>query len=726
MKKPVSFHQLIFQKCSYAFIIGSAVVGLSCENSKPTLQMNIDAAKAPMAAIKSHPMTLHGDTRQDDYYWLNQKENPEVLKYLNDENAYTDAVMAPTKDFQDQLFNEMKGRIKEKDESVPYKEGDYFYYTRFIEGGEYPLYCRKKGSLEGTEEILLDGNAMAKGKKYFSIGGYDVADNEEIMAYGVDTVSRRNYTMKFKNLKTGEILKDEIKNTDGSMAWSTDNKTIFYLLRDQTTLLSSKLYRHVLGTPTKSDVMVYEEKDSEFYMGLGRSKSKKYIISGSDHNGVSSEVRLLDASNPTGKFMTFLPRENGHEYSIEHYGDKFFVRTNLNKAENFKLMEVAEGKTADKSQWKEVIPHRKDVYLDGMEVFKNNLVLQERKEGLLHIRIIDQTSKKEHYVDFGEPAYDAGIAYNPEFDTNVLRFSYTSLTTPSSTFDYDMDTKTKKLLKQQEVLGSFDKDDYVTERVYATARDGVKIPVSIVYKKGFKKDGSQPVLQYGYGSYGSSMDPYFSAARLSILDRGFAFAIAHIRGGQEMGRAWYENGKMLKKKNTFYDFIDVSEFLIKEKYASKDKLFANGGSAGGLLMGAVANMRPDLYKGVVAGVPFVDVVTTMLDETIPLTTGEWQEWGNPKEKIYYDYMKSYSPIDNVEKKDYPNMLITTGLHDSQVQYFEPAKWVAKLRKNKTDKNILVFHCDMDAGHGGASGRFKRFHEVAREYAFMLNLVGVGK
>jgi oligopeptidase B len=726
MKKPVSFHQLIFQNCSYAFIIGSAVVGLSCENSKPTLQMNIDAAKAPMAAAKPHPMILHGDTRQDDYYWLNQKENSEVLKYLNDENAYTDAVMAPTKDFQDQLFNEMKSRIKEKDESVPYKEGGYFYYTRFIEGGEYPLYCRKKGSLEGTEEILLDGNAMAKGKKYFSIGGYDVADNEEIMAYGVDTVSRRNYTMKFKNLKTGEILKDEIKNTDGAMAWATDNKTIFYLLRDQTTLLSSKLYRHVLGTPAKSDVMVYEEKDSEFYMGLGRSKSKKYIISGSDHNGVSSEVRLLDANNPTGKFTTFLPRENGHEYSVEHYGDKFFVRTNLNKAENFKLMEVAEGKTADKSQWKEVIPHRKDVYLDGMEVFKNNLVLQERKEGLLHIRIIDQTSKKEHYVDFGEPAYDTGIAYNPEFDTNVLRFSYTSLTTPSSTFDYDMDTKTKKLLKQQEILGSFDKDDYVTERVYATARDGVKIPVSIVYKKGFKKDGSQPLLQYGYGSYGSSMDPYFSAARLSILNRGFAFAIAHIRGGQEMGRAWYENGKMLKKKNTFYDFIDVSEFLIKEKYASKDKLFANGGSAGGLLMGAVANMRPDLYKGVVAGVPFVDVVTTMLDETIPLTTGEWQEWGNPKEKIYYDYMKSYSPVDNVEKKEYPNMLVTTGLHDSQVQYFEPAKWVAKLRKNKTDKNILVFHCDMDAGHGGASGRFKRFHEVAREYAFMLNLVGIGK
>ncbi|MFC0184698.1 oligopeptidase B [Pseudarcicella hirudinis] len=699
----------------------------ACQEMKKSLPMNPEVIKAPVAAIKPHPMTIHGDTRVDNYYWLKDRENPEVIKYLNEENAYTDTVMAPTKAFQESLFNEMKGRVKEKDESVPTKDGGYYYYSRFIEGGEYPLYCRKKGSLEAAEEIMLDGNALAKGNSYFNIGGYEVSDNDEILAYGVDTLSRRNYTLKFKNLKTGEILKDEIKNTEGgSYAWANDNKTIFYMVRDQQTLLASKVYRHELGSSTKSDVLVYEEKDPQFYMGLGRTKSKKYIISISDHNGVSSEYRLLDASDPKGKFSVFLPREHGHQYYIEHFGNKFFVRTNKDKAENFKLMEVEEGKTSDKANWKEVIPHRADVYLDGMEVFRNHLVLQERKEGLMHLRVINENTKKEYYIDFGEPAYDASVAYNPDFETNVLRFSYTSLTTPSSVFDYNMDSKDKKLMKEQAVLGGFDKNDYVTERLYATARDGVKVPISIVYKKGFKKDGSQPLLQYAYGSYGYSTDPYFSGARLSLLNRGFAFAIAHIRGGQEMGRAWYENGKMLKKKNTFYDFIDCSEYLIKEQYTSKDKLFANGGSAGGLLMGAIINMRPDLYKGVVAGVPFVDVVTTMLDETIPLTTGEWEEWGNPKEKIYYDYMKSYSPYDNVEKKEYPNLLVTTGLHDSQVQYWEPAKWVARLRALKTDKNVLLLHCDMESGHGGASGRFKRFHDVAREYAFILNLMGINQ
>jgi oligopeptidase B len=617
--------------------------------------------------------------------------------------------------------------VKEKDESVPVKDGDYFYYSKYVEGGEYPVYCRKQGSLEGKEEILLDGNAMGKGKTYFNIGGYEIADNEQIMAFGVDTVSRRNYTLKFKDLKTGKLLKDQIKNTEGgSYAWATDNKTIFYMVRDPQTLLASKAYRHVLGTDPKTDVLVYTEKDPQFYTGIGRTKSKKYIISVSDHNGISSEYRLLDASNPTGEFVTFFPRKHGLQYYIEHFGSKFYIRTNADGATNFKLMEVEEGKTTDMKNWKEVIPHRADTYLDGMEVFKNHLVLQERNNALLHLRIINQTDKKEHYVKFDEPAYDAGVSANPDFETNILRFSYTSLTTPSSTFDYNMDTKEEKLMKEQEVLGEFSKDDYVTERLFATARDGVKVPVSIVYKKGFKKDGSQPLLQYAYGSYGYSTDPYFSAARLSLLNRGFAFAIAHIRGGQEMGRSWYEDGKLLKKMNTFNDFIDVSEFLLKEKFTSKDKLFANGGSAGGLLMGAITNLRPDLYRGIVAGVPFVDVVTTMLDETIPLTTGEWEEWGNPKDKVYYDYMKSYSPIDNVVAKDYPNMLITTGLHDSQVQYFEPAKWVAKLRALKTNNNLLLFHCDMEAGHGGASGRFKRFHEVAREYAFMLNLVGVGE
>lgn len=681
--------------------------------------------QAPVAAIKPHPMTLHGDTRQDNYYWLNEPENPEVIEYLNAENAYTDAVMAPTKPLQEALFNEMKGRVKENDESVPVKDGNYYYYSRYIEGGEYPLYCRKKGSLDAEEQIMLDGNIMAEGLSYFSIGGYEISDNEQILAYGIDTVSRRNYTLKFKDLTTGEILADEIPNTEGgAYAWATDNKTIFYMVRDQQTLLASKVYRHEIGTTIASDVLVYTEEDPQFYMGLGRMKSKKYIISVSEQNGVSTEYRLLEASNPTGQFVPFYPREEGLEYSIEHFEDKFYIRTNVDDAINFKLMEVSEGQSADITNWKEVVPHREDTYLDGMEVFKNHLVLQERRNALIHIRIINQATQAEHYIQFNETAYDAGVSSNPDFETNILRYSYTSLSTPSSVYDYDMDSQTQTLMKEQTVLGEFDKDDYVSERLYATARDGIKIPISIVYKKGFKRDGSQPLLQYAYGSYGYSIDPYFSAARLSLLNRGFAFAIAHIRGGQEMGRQWYEDGKLLKKLNTFNDFIDVSEYLIAEQWTSKDKLFANGGSAGGLLMGAVTNMRPDLYKGILAAVPFVDVVTTMLDESIPLTTGEWEEWGNPKQKEYYDYMKSYSPVDNVEAKDYPNMLVTTGLHDSQVQYFEPAKWVAKLRALKTNNNLLLMHTDMEAGHGGASGRFKRFHDIALEYAFMLNLMGI--
>ncbi len=689
--------------------------------------MNPNIAKAPVAAIKPFEMTLHGHTRVDNYYWLREAENPEVIAYLNEENAYTDAVMAETKDLQEQLFQEMKGRIKEQDESVPYKEGNYFYYSRFVEGGEYPIYCRKAGSLDGEEEILLNCNELAEGHDYFSMGGMDVSDDEQLLAYCVDTVSRRNYTLKFKDLRTGEILADEIPNTEGgAYAWATDNKTIFYMVRDQQTLLASTVYRHVLGTDPQTDVLVYSENDPQFYLGLGRMKSKKYIFTVSDHNGVSSEYHLLNASNPTGTFESFCPREHGLQYYIEHFGDKFYIRTNADDATNFKLMEVAEGHTADKQAWKEVIAHRPEVYLENMDVFTNHLVLSERSKALMHIRILNQATKEEHYLPFDEPAYDAGLSYNPDFNTNIIRFVYTSLTTPNSVFDYHMDEQTRELKKQQVVLGDFNKDDYQTERFFVTARDGEQVPVSIVYKKGFQKDGSQPLLQYAYGSYGYSIDPYFSAARLSLLNRGFAFAIAHIRGGQEMGRPWYDNGKMLKKKNTFYDFIDVSEYLIQQKWTSADKLFANGGSAGGLLMGAVSNMRPDLYKGVLAAVPFVDVVTTMLDESIPLTTGEWEEWGNPKEQIYYDYMKSYSPIDNVVAQDYPTMLITTGLHDSQVQYWEPAKWIAKLRALKTNNNVLLMHCDMSAGHGGASGRFKRFHDVALEYAFMLALMGINE
>ncbi|NBA76613.1 prolyl oligopeptidase family serine peptidase [Emticicia sp. ODNR4P] len=685
--------------------------------------MNIQGIPAPKAPIKPYPMTIHEDTRVDNYYWLNDRENPEVITYLEAENAYTETVMSPTKAFQEELFEEMKGRIKEQDESVPYRDGEYYYYSKYIEGGEYPLYCRKKHSMDADEEVLLDGNALAEGHDYFSIGGYDISDNDQILAYSIDTISRRNYTLYFKNLQTGELYTETIENTEGgAYAWAADNQTIFYLQRDPQTLLASKVYRHKLGTSVSEDVLVYTEEDPQFYMGLGRMKSKKYIVSVSDHNGVSTEYRLLESSNPDGEFKAFYPRQHGLQYSIEHFEDKFYIRTNAGDATNFKLMEVPENESYNIENWKEVIAHREDTYLEGIDVFRRHLVLTERSNALIHLRVIDQRTQKEHYLNFGEPAYDAGVGYNPNFDTDLLRFHYTSLTTPSSVFDYNMDTQEKTLMKEQEVLGVFNKEDYQTERLFATARDGVQVPISIVYKKGFKKDGSQPLLQYAYGSYGYSIDPYFSAARLSLLDRGFAFAIAHIRGGQEMGRPWYENGKMLQKKNTFFDFIDVSEYLIQEKWTSKDKLFANGGSAGGLLMGAIINYRPDLYKGILAAVPFVDVVTTMLDETIPLTTGEWEEWGNPKEKVYYDYMKSYSPYDNVVAQDYPNMLVTTGLHDSQVQYWEPAKWVAKLRELKTDNNILLMHCDMSTGHGGASGRFQRFKEVARDYAFVLSLV----
>lgn len=680
---------------------------------------------APRAAIKPKELVTNGHKRIDNYYYLNERENPEVIAYLNAENAYLDQVLAPVKGLQTKLFEEMKGRIKQQDESVPYKEGNYYYYSRYITGGEYPVYCRKKGSLSGAEEVIFDGNAMAKGHNYYNMGGYEVSDNEELAIFSEDTVSRRLYTLRIKNLKTGKLYPEAINNTEaGSFAWAADNKTLFYIKKDPQTLLGYQVYRHVLGTDPKADVLVYEEKDNQFYMGLGRSKSKKYITIGSDHNGVSTEYQLLDASHPTGAFWTFLPREKGHEYDIVHYQNKFYVRTNW-KAENFRLMEVPEGKTTDRAAWKEVIPHRADVYLANMDVFVNHLVLGERKAGLTNIRIINQKTKADEYLDFGEPAYVAGIGYNPDFNTNILRYSYSSLTTPSSTFDYNMDTKGKTLKKQQEVLGGFNKNDYVSERIYAPARDGVQVPVSLVYRKGTKLDGSAPLLQYAYGSYGYSTDPGFSSTRLSLLNRGFIFAIAHIRGGQEMGRRWYDDGKMLKKKNTFNDFVDVSEYLIKNHYTSSSKLFAMGGSAGGLLMGAIINQAPQLYRGVVAAVPFVDVVTTMLDESIPLTTGEFEEWGNPKNELYYNYMLSYSPYDNVEKKAYPNLLVTTGLHDSQVQYWEPAKWVAKLRTMKTDTNQLLLHTNMEAGHGGASGRFEALKEIALEYAFILNLAGLG-
>jgi oligopeptidase B len=632
-------------------------------------------------------------------------------------------MLSNSRQFRDGLFAELKGRIKEKDESVPYKDNGYWYYSRFEEGRQYPVYARKKEKLDAPEEIMHDANKAAEGKSYYNVSGLGVSDNNEMLAIGEDDVSRRLYKLRFKNLVTGEYSPETIPNTEGgAYAWAADNKTIFYIKKDIVTLLGYQVWRHEVGTDPAKDVLIYEEKDNRHYIWVSRTKSKKFIIINSELSEQQSEHRFLDAANPAGSFTVFQPRTMGLVYDIDHYNDKFYVRTNLD-ATNFRLMETPLDKTS-KENWKVVIPHRTDVYLAGITIFKDHLVVSERKEGLINIRVINQKDKSEHYIKFDEPAYFAAVSINPDFNTNILRFSYTSLVTPNSTFDYNLDTKEKELKKQQEILGGFNKEDYVTERTFATARDGAKVPVSIVYKKGFKKDGSSPLLLYAYGSYGLNTEAQFNRNIVSLLNRGFVYALAHVRGGQEMGRQWYDDGKMMKKKNTFTDFIDVGEFLIKDKYTSKGHLYAMGGSAGGLLMGAISNMAPDLWNGVVAQVPFVDVITTMSDPSIPLTTGEYLEWGNPENKEEYFYMKSYSPYDNVEKKNYPNLLVTTGLHDSQVQYFEPEKWVAKLREMKTDKNLLLFYTNMDAGHGGASGRFDYLKQVALQYAFLLALEGV--
>ncbi len=680
-----------------------------------------ETIKPPVAKIIPKELTAHGDTRIDNYYWLNERNNPEVVAYLEAENAYKDAMLAHTKDFQEELYNEIVGRIKQTDMSVPYKDQNYYHYTRYEEGYEYPIYCRKKGSLDAEEEILLNVNEMAKGYDFFNVAGYSTSSNNNLIAYGVDTVSRRLYTLYFMDLTTGKVLEDKILNTSGRAAWANDNKTVFYALKDTITLRPYKIMKHVLGTDVSEDKVIYTEEDETFNIFVFKTKSKKFLMIASVQT-LSTEFKYLDADRPDGDFQIIQPREKNLEYRVDHFQDKFYILTNWD-AKNFRLMETPVDKTS-KENWTEVIPHREDVLLQGLEIFKNHLVLGERKNGLTQIHIIKWSDMSEHYLDFGEEAYVVYMSMNPDFDTDLLRYNYTSLTTPRSVFDYDMVSGEKKLLKQQEVVGDFDPGNYVTERHFATARDGTKVPISLVYRKGLEKDGDNPLLLYGYGSYGASMDPAFSSDRLSLLDRGFVFAIPHIRGGSEMGRWWYEDGKLLKKKNTFYDFIDCGEYLVEQKFTSPDKMFAMGGSAGGLLMGAVLNIRPDLWKGVIADVPYVDVITTMLDTSIPLTTGEFDEWGNPQNKEYYDYMLSYSPYDQVEAKDYPAMLVTTGYHDSQVQYFEPAKWVAKLRAMKTDDNPLIFHINMEAGHGGVSGRFKQYRETALVYAFMLDLVGI--
>ena len=700
----------------------------SCASQKQDANpVNWPAAEAPKAAIKPHPRTIHGETVVDNYYWLNDyfKKGPdstEVVKYLEAENAYTQALMAGTEKLQEKLFHEMKGRIKEKDESVPYFKNGYYYYTRTEEGQQYYKYCRKKGSLSAPEEILLDVDAMAQGKPYFAAGGFSVSPDNKLLAFGVDEVSRREYIIHIKNLETGEILSDRIHRTTGGSTWAADNKTLFYTSKNPVTLLSEKIKRHTIGTSESQDAVVYDELDNTNYIGVGKSKNGKYIFIQSQ-NTMSSEVLYLKADNPNGTFKVFQPRMKDVLYSVTPLEDRFLVVTNVDNAQNFKVVETPLDRTT-KENWKDFIPHRQDVLVQDIDEFKDFLVVSERKNGLTNLSVRNLNDQSVHDLDFGEAAYTVYPSINAEYNTDVVRYGYTSMVTPASTFDYNMKTKAKTLLKQQEVLGGYNTEAYVTERVFATAKDGTKVPISLVYKKGTKKDGSAPLYLYAYGSYGSSMEPTFSSARLSLLDRGFIYAIAHIRGGEEMGRQWYEDGKMMKKKNTLTDFIDCGQFLIDQKYTSKGHLYAEGGSAGGLLMGAVINMAPDLWNGVIAAVPFVDVVNTMLDETIPLTTNEYDEWGNPNNKEAYEYMKSYSPYENIEAKSYPNLLVTTGLHDSQVQYFEPAKWVAKLRATKTGNNVLMLKTDMDFGHGGASGRFDYLKDQALEWAFILKLEGI--
>lgn len=674
----------------------------------------------PTAAIKPFEITSkHGHTRTDNYYWLKERENQEVIDYLTAENKYLDTMLAHTKLLQDKLFKEMKGRIKERDESVPYRLSNYYYYHRFEEGFEYPVYCRRKGALTAPEEIVANGNEIGKPYPFFSFF-VSPSPGHQIAALVMDTVGRRFYTIKFKDIGSGNMLPGEIGNTSGNMVWTEDSKAVYYTRQDPETLRTYQVYRHLLGTDPAKDELIYEEKDQTLSLSISKSRSRKFFFINSGRTD-ASVVRFFEAGAP-GKLRLIEPLKDNVEYYAEHFNNLFYIRTNRD-AKNYRLVS-APPQTPGSAHWKDVVPEQSDLFFSDMALFDNHLVIEEEKEGLTRLRIRHWQSGAEHTIDFGEAAYVAAIDNNPEPNSQVLRYSFQSMTTPPSTFDYNMDSKEKTLLKQREVLGGYDPTQYTSERVMATARDGRKIPISVVYRKDVKKDGSAPLMQYAYGSYGASMYPYFSVSRLSLLDRGFIYAIAHIRGGQEMGGQWYDDGKMMNKKNTFYDFIDCSKFLIEQKYTASDRLFANGGSAGGLLMGAITNLAPELYRGVIAEVPFVDVITTMMDESIPLTTFEWLEWGNPHIKEQYDYMLSYSPYDNVERKAYPNLLVTTGLHDSQVQYWEPAKWVAKLRANKTDNNLLLLYTNMDAGHGGASGRFRALKEDALQYAFVLDLAGI--
>jgi oligopeptidase B len=669
---------------------------------------------APKAEKRPKILEKHGHQRIDEYYWLNERENPEVIDYLNAENDFLKEGLKHTEDLQAELFAEMKGRIKEDDSSVPFLLDGYWYYSRYEEGLEYPIHCRKEGSLEAEEAIILNVNELAKGQSFCQVKGLAVHPNKQLLAFATDFVGRRQFDIRFKDLQSGEILDEVIENTTGGPVWSEALDYVFYTEKDET-LRAARVMKRKLGSGESE--LVFEEKDDTFNVGIGKTKSKQYLMI-SSYATLSTEYQILKADDPEGEFQIFHQRERELEYSVDHFEDSFFILTNW-KAKNFRLMKCPLDRT-DKSSWADVIAHREDVLLEDLEIFQDYMVLEERHKGISQLRVFDAATE-DHYIQFPEKAYTAGSSTNLNFDTELFRLVYTSMTTPVSIFDYNMKTREFSLLKEQEVLGGFDKNDYASERLNAVVRDGVEVPISLVYKKGFEKDATAPCLLYGYGSYGHSLDPYFSSNRLALLDRGFVFAIAHIRGGEELGRDWYDNGKLLKKKNTFTDFIDCGEFLIKNKYADLNRLFAAGGSAGGLLMGAVMNMAPKLWAGVLASVPFVDVVTTMLDESIPLTTGEYDEWGNPNDKEYYDYILSYSPYDNIEEKEYPHLLVTTGLHDSQVQYWEPAKWVARLRDKAKGNSKLYLFTNMDTGHGGASGRFEFLKEIALEYAFIIDI-----
>ncbi|MEP6471737.1 MAG: S9 family peptidase [Acidobacteriota bacterium] len=680
-----------------------------------------EAPKPPEARRVSKVDVVHGEKRQDDYFWLRRKEDPQVRAHLDAENSYADAVMKPTEPLQGELYSEMLGRIRESDLTVPFRKGDYFYYSRTEKGKQYPIYCRRKGSVEAAETVLLDANELARGEKFFALGDVETSDDGNLLAYSTDVTGFREYTLFVKDLRTGKLAPERVPRVS-SIAWAQDNKTLFYAVDDKAKR-PYRVLRHVLGTDAAADPLLYEEKDEKFTLEVSRSRSRAYVfVDASSHT--SSEIRFVPANEPGSALRLLAPREKDREYEVEHRLGAFFLRIN-DTGRNFRVV-LASAEDPRRENWKEIVAHREDVMIEGIEVFAGHLVLLERQDGLRHFRVLSFGTGESHRIELPEPVYAAFAAENLEFDTNVFRFRYQSLVTPESVFDYDMDKRERRLLKRTDVLGGYDPTRYVSERLHARASDGTDIPISIVYRKDLARDGRNPLLLTGYGSYGISTNPGFSSNRVSLLDRGVVCAIAHVRGGGEMGKKWHDQGRMLAKKNTFTDFIAVAEHLIREKWTSKDRLAIEGGSAGGLLIGAVVNMRPDLFAAAIARVPFVDVINTMLDATLPLTVGEFEEWGDPRVREQYEYMKSYSPYDNIAARAYPAMLVKTSFNDSQVMYWEPAKYVARLREMKTDSNPLVFKVNMAGGHGGSSGRYDKLKEAAFDYAFLLTRLGVVK